>query len=168
MSQYRTITTNRRARRDYDILDTVEAGIVLTGTEIKSLRANRANIGDAYARPEGGELWLHNLHISPYDAGNSANHEPMRTRKLLLHKDQIRRLSRDVSEKGVHARAAAHLPEAAPGQGGAGAGEGTPAARQAPRHNRPLPGAGGARGDRQPPLARCSGLRAVVHRPRCN
>ncbi len=100
MSQYRTITTNRRARRDYDILDTVEAGIVLTGTEIKSLRANRANIGDAYARPEGGELWLHNLHISPYDAGNSANHEPMRTRKLLLHKDQIRRLSRDVSEKG--------------------------------------------------------------------
>ena len=100
MSQYRTITTNRRARRDYDILDTVEAGIVLTGTEIKSLRANRANIGDAYARPEGGELWLHNLHISPYDAGNSANHDPMRTRKLLLHKDQIRRLSRDVSEKG--------------------------------------------------------------------
>lgn len=100
MSQYRTITTNRRARRDYDILDTVEAGIVLTGTEIKSLRANRANIGDAYARPEDGELWLHNLHISPYDAGNSANHEPMRTRKLLLHKDQIRRLSRDVSEKG--------------------------------------------------------------------
>ena len=100
MSQYRTITTNRRARRDYDILDTVEAGIVLTGTEIKSLRANRANIGDAYARPENGELWLHNLHISPYDAGNSANHDPMRTRKLLLHKDQIRRLSRDVSEKG--------------------------------------------------------------------
>ena len=101
MSQYRTITTNRRARRDYDILDTFEAGIVLTGTEIKSLRANRANIGDSYARPEGGELWLHNLHISPYDAGNSANHEPMRTRKLLLHKDQIRRLSRDVSEKGL-------------------------------------------------------------------
>ncbi len=100
MSQYRTIATNRRARRDYDILDTFEAGIVLTGTEIKSLRANRANIGDAYARPEGGELWLHNLHISQYDAGNSANHDPMRPRKLLLHKMQIRRLSRDVSEKG--------------------------------------------------------------------
>ncbi len=100
MSQYRTIATNRRARRDYDILDTFEAGIVLTGTEIKSLRANRANIGDAYARPEGGELWLHNLHISQYDAGNSANHDPMRPRKLLLHKAQIRRLSRDVSEKG--------------------------------------------------------------------
>ena len=100
MSQYRTIATNRRARRDYDILDTFEAGIVLTGTEIKSLRANRANIGDAYARPEGGELWLHNLHISQYDAGNSANHDPMRPRKLLLHKIQIRRLSRDVSEKG--------------------------------------------------------------------
>ena len=100
MSQYRTIATNRRARRDYDILDTFEAGIVLTGTEIKSLRANRANIGDAYARPEGGELWLYNLHISQYDAGNSANHEPMRPRKLLMHKEQIRRLSRDVSEKG--------------------------------------------------------------------
>ena len=100
MSQYRTITTNRRARRDYDILDTFEAGIVLTGTEIKSLRANRANIGDAYAKPEGGELWLHNLHISQYDAGNSANHDPMRPRKLLLHKMQIRRLSREVSEKG--------------------------------------------------------------------
>ncbi len=100
MSQYRTIATNRRARRDYDILDTFEAGIVLTGTEIKSLRANRANIGDAYAKPEDGELWLHNLHISQYDAGNSANHDPMRPRKLLLHKMQIRRLSRDVSEKG--------------------------------------------------------------------
>ena len=74
--------------------------MVLTGTEIKSLRANRANIGDAYAKPEDGELWLHNLHISPYDAGNQANHEPMRPRKLLLHKMQIRRLSRDVSEKG--------------------------------------------------------------------
>ena len=100
MSQFRTIATNRRARRDYDILDTFEAGIVLTGTEIKSLRANRANIGDAYARPEGGELWLHNLHISQYDAGNSANHDPMRPRKLLMHKEQIRRLGRDVSEKG--------------------------------------------------------------------
>ena len=100
MSQYRTIATNRRARRDYDILDTFEAGIVLTGTEIKSLRANRANIGDAYAKPEDGELWLHNLHISQYDAGNSANHDPMRPRKLLMHKMQIRRLSRDVSEKG--------------------------------------------------------------------
>ena len=100
MGQYRTIATNRRARRDYDILDTFEAGIVLTGTEIKSLRANRVNIGDSYARPEGGELWLHNLHISQYDAGNSANHDPMRLRKLLMHRAQIRRLSREVSEKG--------------------------------------------------------------------
>jgi SsrA-binding protein len=100
MSQYRTIATNRRARHEYDILDRIEAGIVLTGTEIKALRANRANIGDAYAKPEGGELWLHNLHISQYAAGNSANHDPTRPRKLLLHKMQIRRLSRDVSEKG--------------------------------------------------------------------
>ena len=101
MTKYRTITTNRRARRDYDILESVEAGLVLTGTEIKSLRANRANIGDAYAKPENGELWLHNLHISAYDAASSDNHEPMRPRKLLLHKMQIRRLSRDVSEKGL-------------------------------------------------------------------
>ncbi len=100
MSQYRTIATNRKARHEYDILDRFEAGIVLTGTEIKALRANRANIGDAYAKPEGGELWLHNLHISQYDAGNSANHDPTRPRKLLLHKMEIRRLSRDVSEKG--------------------------------------------------------------------
>ena len=100
MSQYRTIATNRRARHEYDILERIEAGIVLTGTEIKALRANRANIGDAYAKPEGGELWLHNLHISQYAAGNSANHDPTRPRKLLLHKMQIRRLSRDVSEKG--------------------------------------------------------------------
>ncbi len=100
MTQYRTIATNRRARHEYDILDRIEAGIVLTGTEIKALRANRANIGDAYAKPEGGELWLHNLHISQYAAGNSANHDPTRPRKLLLHKMQIRRLSRDVSEKG--------------------------------------------------------------------
>ncbi len=100
MTQYRTIATNRRARHEYDILERIEAGIVLTGTEIKALRANRANIGDAYAKPEGGELWLHNLHISQYAAGNSANHDPTRPRKLLLHKMQIRRLSRDVSEKG--------------------------------------------------------------------
>ncbi len=100
MTQYRTIATNRRARHEYDILDRIEAGIVLTGTEIKALRANRANIGDAYAKPEGGELWLHNLHISQYAAGNSANHDPTRPRKLLLHKMQIRRLSREVSEKG--------------------------------------------------------------------
>ena len=100
MSQYRTIATNRKARHEYDILDRFEAGIVLTGTEIKALRANRANIGDAYAKPEGGELWLHNLHISQYAAGNSANHDPTRPRKLLLHKMEIRRLSRDVSEKG--------------------------------------------------------------------
>ena len=100
MSQYRTIATNRRARHDYDILDRFEAGIVLTGTEIKSLRANLANIGDAYAKPEAGELWLHNLHISQYYAGNAANHDPTRPRKLLLHKMEIRRLSRDISEKG--------------------------------------------------------------------
>ena len=101
MSKYRTITTNRKARHDYDILESVEAGIVLTGTEIKSLRANRANIGDAYAKPENGELWLHNLHISAYEAASSDNHDPTRPRKLLLHKTQIRRLSRDVSEKGL-------------------------------------------------------------------
>ena len=100
MSQFKTIATNRKARHEYEILDTIEAGLVLTGTEIKSLRASHANIGDAYAKPEGRELWLHNLHISQYASGNVANHDPTRPRKLLLHKEQIFRLSKDVAEKG--------------------------------------------------------------------
>lgn len=96
-----TIVTNRRARRNYDVMDTVEAGLVLTGTEIKAIREGRVNLSDAYGKPENGELWLVNAHIAQYSAGSLNNHDPTRTRKLLLHKDEIARLSRQVSERGL-------------------------------------------------------------------
>ncbi|MEE9249123.1 MAG: SsrA-binding protein SmpB [Dehalococcoidia bacterium] len=95
------IAVNRKARHDYDILETIEGGLVLTGTEIKSIRDGRANIRDAFARPEGGELWLYNAHIAQYSGGNRYNHEPTRPRKLLLHRDQIDRLTGKVQEKGL-------------------------------------------------------------------
>ena len=101
MKTGRTIAVNRKARFNYEILESVEAGLVLEGTEIKSIREGRANLGDAYARPEDGELWLVNLHIAEYSHGNSNNHDPMRPRKLLLHKDEVGRFSRQVSEKGL-------------------------------------------------------------------
>lgn len=100
-SRDRTIATNRRARYDYDLLDTIEAGLVLTGTEIKSVRAGRVNLSDAHAAPREGEMWLHNVHIAEYSAGNLNNHEPKRPRKLLLRRDQIARLSKQVSERGL-------------------------------------------------------------------
>lgn len=93
----RIVTVNRRARRNYEILDTVDAGIVLTGTEIKSIRDGKVNIAGAFARFDDGELWLHNAHISPYPAaGQAAQHEPLRTRKLLLHRREIQRFGRAV------------------------------------------------------------------------
>ena len=97
----KTITVNRRARHEYDILESVEGGLVLTGTEIKSIRDGRVNIRDAFARPEGGELWLFNAHIAPYANGNRANHEPMRPRKVLMHRGQIDDLTSKVQEKGL-------------------------------------------------------------------
>ena len=97
----KTIAVNRKARFNYEILETVEAGLVLQGTEIKSIRAGRANLSDAYARPVNGELWLVNAHIAQYPSGNINNHDPTRPRKLLLHKDQIRRLSGQVAERGL-------------------------------------------------------------------
>lgn len=96
-----TIVTNRRARRNYDVMDTVEAGLVLTGTEIKAIREGRVNLSDAYGKPENGELWLVNAHIAQYSAGSLNNHDPTRPRKLLLHKDEIARLSRQVLERGL-------------------------------------------------------------------
>ena len=101
MSQGRTLAVNRKARFDYEVLETVEAGLVLLGTEIKAIREGRANIGEAYATPEGGELWLMNAHIAQYSAGGPNNHDPTRPRKLLLHKDQIGSLSSQVAEKGL-------------------------------------------------------------------
>lgn len=96
----KTIATNRKAYHNYHIQDNVEAGIVLTGTEIKSIRAGRVNLGDAYVRPEGGELWLLNAHIARYEAGGYLSHEPLRRRKLLLHHKEIAALTSKVLERG--------------------------------------------------------------------
>jgi SsrA-binding protein len=95
------IAQNRKARHDYDILEKIEAGLVLTGTEVKALRAGRANLKDSFAKIEQGEVVLQNMYIGPYDQGNIRNHDPTRLRKLLLHRYQIRRLIGHVSEKGL-------------------------------------------------------------------
>jgi len=94
------VATNRKAYHNYLIQDSVEAGISLTGTEIKSIRAGRVSLGDAYVRPEAGELWLLNAHIARYEAGSYLSHEPTRPRKLLLHRKQIDSLNSQVLEKG--------------------------------------------------------------------
>ncbi len=94
------ITFNRNAFHDYEIDDRVEAGLVLTGTEIKSIRAGHVNIREAYARIERGEAWLWNAHIAPYDQGSHYNHEPVRTRKLLLHRNEIEGLASRVRARG--------------------------------------------------------------------
>ena len=95
-----TVATNRKAYHNYHIGDGLEAGIALTGTEIKSIRAGRVSLGDAYVRPEAGELWLMNAHIARYEAGSYLSHEPRRSRKLLLHRKQIDNLTSRVVEKG--------------------------------------------------------------------
>lgn len=92
---------NRRARYEYHILESMEAGLALTGTEIKSIRAGGVSLGEAYARIRDGELWLLNMHIPPYKQGSFSNHEPQRPRKLLLHKEQIERLGSRAAEKGL-------------------------------------------------------------------
>ena len=97
----KTVATNRKAYHNYHVQDSVEAGIVLTGTEIKSIRAGRVSLGDAYVRPERGELWLLNAHIARYEAGSYLSHEPTRPRKLLLHRKEIATLTSKVSEKGL-------------------------------------------------------------------
>jgi SsrA-binding protein len=96
----KTVAINRRARHEYALEETIEAGIVLTGTEIKSIRAGRVNLAEAYARIERGEAWLIGAHIAPYEQGNRNNHEPTRTRKLLLHRDQIAELIGRTQAKG--------------------------------------------------------------------
>lgn len=94
------ILTNSKARRDYHILETCEAGIVLHGTEVKALRAGLGQIADAFARVENGEVWLHNAHIDEYTHGNRSNHAPKAPRKLLLHRAEIRKLEAAVAAKG--------------------------------------------------------------------
>jgi SsrA-binding protein len=97
----KVIASNRKARHDYIIEDTFEAGIALTGTEVKSLRAGRASLVDGFALVSDGEVWLHNVHIPEYTQGTWTNHLPRRTRKLLLHRSEIERLIRSTSEQGL-------------------------------------------------------------------
>ena len=97
----RLIAQNKKARHDYTILDTIEAGIVLQGTEIKSIRNSRINLKDGFVRIRNGEAYLYNVHISPYEQGNIFNHDPLRTRKLLLHKKQIAQLIGESKNTGM-------------------------------------------------------------------
>ncbi|HXK33835.1 MAG TPA: SsrA-binding protein SmpB [Dehalococcoidia bacterium] len=101
MAEIKQVAANRKATHDYEILQRVEAGISLLGTEIKSIRTNGASIREAYARPLDGELWLYGAHIAPYEGGSYMNHEPTRPRRLLLHKKEIRELSRAMNERGL-------------------------------------------------------------------
>lgn len=98
--QTSTVAVNRKARHSYFILETMECGLVLTGTEIKSVRDHRVNLKDGYAHFKEGELWMANVHISPYERASWEQHEPLRERKLLLHKPQLRRLHQKIKEKG--------------------------------------------------------------------
>lgn len=95
------MAVNRKARHDYSILETFEAGIALTGTEVKSLRRGKVSLQDSYADVKNGEIWIYNLHISPYEHGNIYNHDPKRPRKLLLNKDEIAYLVGKVRERGL-------------------------------------------------------------------
>jgi SsrA-binding protein len=97
----RVVAQNRKARHEYHILQTWEAGLVLQGTEVKSLREGKANLSDAFATISNGELWLYNMHVSPYEQGNRFNHDPLRVRKLLLHRSELRRLVGQVEQKGL-------------------------------------------------------------------
>jgi SsrA-binding protein len=99
-SHINIVTKNRKAWHDYTIDEEIEAGMVLLGTEVKSLRGGRANLKDAYGRIEKGELFVHQMHISPYPFAHYDNHEPLRPRKLLLHKSELRRLEAKIREKG--------------------------------------------------------------------
>ena len=97
----KTVATNRKAYHNYYVGDSIEAGIALTGSEIKSVRSGRVSLGDAYVKPDGGELWLVNAHIARYDASSYMGHEPTRPRKLLLHRKEINSLAGKVAEKGL-------------------------------------------------------------------
>jgi len=95
------IVNNRKAHHDYEIINTIETGIVLLGSEVKSLRNGKANLTDAYARIKTGELWLIGMHISAYEKATDANHDPLRDRKLLVNKMELKKLNRQIEEKGV-------------------------------------------------------------------
>lgn len=99
--EHKTIAQNKKARHDYFVLDTYEAGIALFGTEVKSLRVGAVNLKDSYCRIENGELWMTGVHISPYEKGNIFNRDPLRERKLLMHKREIMRLFAKVGQEGL-------------------------------------------------------------------
>lgn len=99
--EIKVIAENRKARHDYFVEERYEAGIILTGTEIKSIRAGRVNLKDSYAEISGGEVWLNQMHISPYEQGNRFNHDPLRKRKLLLHRSEIAKLSGKIQQQGM-------------------------------------------------------------------
>jgi SsrA-binding protein len=98
---FKTVADNRRARFEYEIIETAEAGIQLMGTEVKSIRAGKANLAESFVKIEEQELWLHHCHISPYDHGNRFNHEPLRKRRLLMHHQQILKLKSKMQEQGL-------------------------------------------------------------------
>lgn len=97
----KNVAVNRRARRDYEILERLETGIALSGSEVKSVRDGKVSLQEAFARPERGELWLHGAHIAPYEAASHFGHEPRRPRRLLAHRAEIRELARQVEQKGL-------------------------------------------------------------------
>lgn len=97
----KVVARNRKARHEYEILETVEAGMELKGPEVKSIRAGQVSFQDAFARVDGGEMWLHSLHVSPYEQANRNNDDPTRARRLLLKKQEIRKLASQVDEKGL-------------------------------------------------------------------
>lgn len=97
----KVVASNRKARHEYEVLETVEAGIELKGPEVKSIRAGNVSFQDAHARVERGQIWLHSLHVSPYEQANRFNVDPVRPRRLLLNKQEIRRLAAKVEEKGL-------------------------------------------------------------------
>ena len=97
----KTVATNRKAFHNYHVGESIEAGIALTGSEIKSIREGKVSLGDAYVRPDGGELWLLNMHIARYEASSYMGHDPLRPRKLLVHRKEIAYLTGKVAEKGL-------------------------------------------------------------------
>ena len=100
-SDFKPVASNRKAFFDYEILERYEAGLLLTGTEIKSIRAGKIDLSDCYARAQDGEMWLHNAYIAPYDAASVNNHDPKRSRKLLLHRSEIQEIASTTAEKGL-------------------------------------------------------------------
>jgi len=97
----RVVASNRRARFDYELLETLEAGIALTGSEVKSIRGGHVSLSEAFARVDGGEVWLENMHVAPYEQGDKRGYDPRRRRKLLLHRKEIDRLAGVTAEKGL-------------------------------------------------------------------